>query len=294
MKKYVNTDWLNLRTTPNVSSENRITIIPKGQEVTILSETGKWSKVEVQINSEILIGYCATRFLSNNIEVPTTHSNTIGAVHRKENRNSSTINSREHWSFPIGDANRPTRKTTSVEVKINSIYEILKYLDVETSQRYEPRKYTYCNIYAHDYCYLNDIYLPRVWWTQKAIQSLTKGNTVEVAYGKTIHELNANSLYLWLIEYGPQFGWKRVHDIKTLQEKANQGAICVISARNKQSNRSGHISCVIPELNEHKALVKNNLFYPLMSQAGRNNKYLFNSRWWSSSRFSHFGFFYTE
>ena len=71
---------------------------------------------------------------------------------------------------------------------------------------------TWCNIYATDYCYLAGLYLPRVWWTAKALAAIVQGNTPPVAYDQTVRETRADDLYQWLLDSGAQFGWRRVFD----------------------------------------------------------------------------------
>ena len=62
---------------------------------------------------------------------------------------------------------------------------------------------------------------------------------------------------------------------------ANNGHIVIISARNKDSKKSGHINIILPELPDSPA-AKDNL--PLQSQAGRTNFAISRSKkWWNDS-----------
>ena len=101
---------------------------------------------------------------------------------------------------------------------------------------------TFCNIYAHDYCHLAGVYLPRVWWSQAAIVDLAQGKSIQPLYGKTIDELRANDLFRWLRDFGPAFGWRQTSTLTKLQTEVNQGAIGLIVARRVQDGKSGHIS----------------------------------------------------
>lgn len=290
---FVNTDWLNVRSTPEVNTINRLVIIPLGQQVNVEKIVGKWARVNFIMGSEKIYGYCALRFLSNFNPLLTLEGETasqISEVHRRIDHKKSFPKNRGYWSYPLGDPKRPHRNEKSKESKIKSIYEILDYLDVENSARYTPKKYTYCNIYAHDYAYLCNTYIPRVWWSEKSIIRLSSRNGVVPHYGSTIYEKNANSLYYWFENFGEDFGWGKVHSIERLQEMANKGYVAIIVARNRKSNNSGHISCVIPEYRGNVAKKEGELFLPLMSQAGRKNYRLFNSRWWTKSTFSLFSF----
>jgi hypothetical protein len=48
-------------------------------------------------------------------------------------------------------------------------------VDKATHKRYKPiPNATFCNIYAHDYCHLAGVYLPRVWWSAAAIEKLAR------------------------------------------------------------------------------------------------------------------------
>jgi hypothetical protein len=88
---------------------------------------------------------------------------------------------------PLGERYQPSRAA--------GLDGIVRYLNVESSIRYaRTPDTTYCNIYAHDYCTLSGVYLPRVWWTAKAVDRFAAGGTVPVKYGETVAEVNANGL----------------------------------------------------------------------------------------------------
>src|SRR5262249_43727499 len=109
-------------------------------------------------------------------------------------------------------------------------------------KRYQPtKKVTFCNVYAHDYCFLAGVYLPRVWWKPKAIEDLAQGKPVEAFYGSTIDEQRANDLFRWLRDFGDRFGWRQTGTLTKLQQEVNQGAIGLIVARRKQDGLSGHM-----------------------------------------------------
>ena len=83
----------------------------------------------------------------------------------------------------------------------------------------------------HDYCFLANVYLPRVWWMPGAIEQLAKGEKIEPLYERTIDEQRANDLFRWLGDFGPRFGWRQTGTPTKLQEVANLGGIGIIVAR---------------------------------------------------------------
>ena len=88
--------------------------------------------------------------------------------------------------------------------------------------------------------------------------------------------------------------WKRVLSLDVLQAAANNGEVCMVVAQRADLNRSGHITAVVPEQNDHSATrnAAGEILRPLESQAGRIN-YRFYSKpkaWWSDKRFHAFSF----
>jgi hypothetical protein len=163
---------------------------------------------------------------------------------------------------------------------VNSILDIIDFLDVEKSPRYlRTRNSTFCNIYAHDYADLMGVYVPRVWWTESAL----KTERFKAEYLKTARELNANSLYKWFDDYGHLFGWNELKSTTEAQAKANSGKCVIMVAANKNKAKSGHIVAVVPENDEHLAVgAKGVIIYPLQSQAGAINKKYSAKNWWRS------------
>lgn len=176
------------------------------------------------------------------------------------------------------------------------LVRIVEYLKVETSARYRPAGgQTFCNVYAYDYCYCAGVFLPRVWWNSVSLGRIEGGAEVKPIYGTTVYELNANALFEWLRDDGPAFGWRRIagtgdDQVKELQDAANAGQVCVISAIRKNRKRSGHIGCVIPE---GAAVLQSSPCVPVQSQAGVRNfcASVQPGRWWLDSQFEDRGFF---
>jgi hypothetical protein len=175
------------------------------------------------------------------------------------------------------------------------IGNVIDYLDVEHSARYAPdSQHTFCNIYAYDVAYCLGAFVPHVWWTADAIVKILQGQNVPVAMERTVRELTANYIADWFEKYGAAFKWQRVLDVNTLQNEVNNGQLGILVAQRVNMNNPGHIVAVVPETENFKA--KRNsageVFVPLQSQAGRNNrKYTAGNPWWTDdSRFKKFSF----
>lgn len=196
-------------------------------------------------------------------------------------------------AFFLNEPGQKTRNlTATAAVKATKLTAIVDWLDVENQPRYEPTTVnTFCNIYAYDYCFLSGVYLPRVWWTRSALLKLENGVPVSPVYGQTVSELNANSLFNWLKEYGGVFGWNRTFDMTQMQNAANDGLVVIICAQNRLLNRSGHICPVVPET-PTMAARRNGITVtaPLQSQSGRTNLKYFTRTWWTADTFREFGF----
>jgi hypothetical protein len=193
-------------------------------------------------------------------------------------------------AYPLNEENMPKGDGSP-----KSLTDIVNFLDVEHSQRYVQKFVggkmvaTYCNIYAFDYCNLAGGYLPRVWWYPKAVADLQKGLDLEPKYAETVQELNANSLYDWFVEFADDFGWKKETDLQKAQGLANIGQIVIIVAKQKITSRSGHITAIVPEVQEHKSKFVGSVYQPLQSQAGALNKKYLNDNWFTHSRYYGFG-----
>jgi len=182
-------------------------------------------------------------------------------------------------AYPLAEIGQPSKKP---------LPEIVKWLDVEHSARYQPEaNATYCNVYATDVCYLAEVYLPRVWWIDP--KSVTDGTPI--SYGGTVRELNANALYDWLNEWGATFGWKPVADAAEAQQAADAGHVVVICAAQANPKRSGHITVVVPQSESVQMRTDGGIVLPVQSQAGRKN---FEcscepGRWWEMKSYRGFG-----
>lgn len=290
---------LNLRSQPSVKPGNRITSLPNGQIVTKIGEAAdnRWWRISTTFHHNDLEGFIASEFLtpvSDFVEPPSQSE--ISAVHLPTNGQLIRRSKTSGRAHPLTEAGQPARTGDTASQRKTEIGRIIEWLNVAQNARYLPGGgKTFCNIYAYDYCYLAQVYLPRVWWSSSAIVKLASGNSVSPQYGVTVSELNANSLFNWFEEFGGRFGWTRTFDLTDLQDAANEGKVCIISAQRVDLNRSGHICPVVPETSNHKATRNGNrVTIPLQSQAGATNFNYGGKVWWTSSQFRSFGFWKHE
>ncbi len=301
---------LTLRSAPVVAENTRLALLNQGKEVQVLgaaSEAG-WVRVRVSLSGLLREGVVAERFLDALPRPRSRGAATIAATpalpalpaaHMQEGRADITRRLDGGRAFPPGEPGRPARSGRSAAAMAKSVSAIVDYLDVANPAhlRYQPRGgTTYCNIYATDFAYLCGVYLPRVWWTDRALLRLRAGERVAVEYGRTVRELNANALYDWLEDFGPAFGWKREIEPTALQAAANAGEVCVIVARRVDLNRPGHITAVVPETSDAKPVrnAQDEVVRPLESQAGTRNvlRAPAANAWWQNSRFQAFAFWH--
>jgi predicted chitinase len=298
---------LNLRSRPVVSAATRLATLAEGAEVVVLGEadTEGWVRVRARLGNSVTEGVVGASFLSalrpsRPIPVlpPAPTAERIRAAHLRKDHPRATRKHDGARAFALNEAAAPRRVGAGSP---KALLDIVGYLDSErvAHQRYKPkRSTTFCNIYAHDYCTLAGVYLPRVWWTDRALTALRARQPVREQHGQTVRELSANSLLDWFEDFGPLFGWKRETCLDVVQAAANQGSVCVIVAQQHDRNRSGHITAVVPEHASHAAKRDGNgrVQRPLESQAGTHNHRFVTQRtaWWAHSRFQDFGFFRHE
>lgn len=275
-----------IRSAPVINESTKIAVLPFGQKVKKLTESStlNWWQVSTDLHGAEIIGYVNSLLLTavKDFVEPETVSG-ISKVHLQRNGGVTRIN--KAWAYALNEAGQPTRDTSaSAANKAKALTDIVKWLNVENKShlRYKPiPNATYCNIYAYDYCYLAGAYLPRVWWMSKALIDLSAGKSVQPIYGKTVSEINANTLFEWLKNFGPRFGWRRTASIDELQEAANAGQVAIVCAANKVPGKSGHIVAVVPETGSNKAERDDGVVVkPLQSQAGRTNHNYQTDVWW--------------
>jgi hypothetical protein len=284
---------------------NVIAQLPAGQMmVRIAGKKGaKFFEVQTSVNGAHFQGFVATAHLQPvkvlkaiPVVTPEPAAPTSGIVAVYMPRRPGIITRRVDPAGPysLNESGQPQRDAETAAERCAQLAGIIDWLAVDkpANKRYQPTGTgtTFCNIYAHDYCFLSNVYLPRVWWTPGAIEQLGKGEKVDPLYEKTIDEQRANDLFRWLNDFGPRFGWRQTGTLTKLQEAANLGGIGIIVARRKDDGRSGHIVAVVPETNDQKAKRDSDgsVTAPLQSQAGVNN---FRYRaapiqWWTGGQFA--------
>lgn len=299
---------LNLRSAPEIkdSPSNVIRGLPVGHPVSVLSLTKKngFYQVETNLLGAHLTGWAAAEFLKpaalstvaeelSTQLVPDTPSLPLASLPLK----AGTIIRRADLANAgsLNEGGQPKRNGATPPQLQEELIEIVGWLDTENPahKRYQPRSgLTFCNIYAHDFCHLAGVYLPRVWWSAGAIAKLSAGIPVEPRYGATLDELRANDLFRWLRDFGPRFGWRQTGTLTKLQLAASSGGIGVIVARRKEEGKSGHIVIVVPETEDRRAKWNSSgeVVLPLQSQAGAKN-FRFGTGtapWWTGAQFAEF------
>jgi hypothetical protein len=298
---------LRLRSAPEFSTPPRGNVIadlPDGHPVRAISAraVGGFRHVETTLGGNVLHGYCYSKFLErDDIHQPNSAEREHGAlgdlkiipaaipaVPGRITRRRNPAN-----ALSLNEPGQPSRMGTTADELRAELAAIIDWLAVDAPEheRYQPHQgHTFCNIYAHDFCHLAGIYLPRVWWTARAIAELSRGGRVKPLIGNTVDEVRANDLFRWLRDYGPAFGWRQTASLTELQQTANQGGVCVIVARRVQDGKSGHIVIVVPETAENRAQrnAGGEVTSPLQSQAGaRNFRYRApRAAWWLGVEFA--------
>lgn len=297
MRRYsVTAPALNLRSTP--SSSDTLNILGRLSFRTVVEVVNhindNWWEVRTIFNN--LSGFVASRYLEPVMEKPIIIDKICKADYPTDVR--ASLFGKDMMHKPIGSPIIPYRQMTDATSRRKSIQNIIELINVSQNIRHQrTKKYTFCNIYAYDICHFARAYIPRVWWNSKAIKKLQNGEKLELLYGETVYEMNANALHDWLLEWGDDFGWIRMTEADGFQNIVNNtGGIGVICAKRKDRHRSGHITVVVPEIEAKKAYRKaDKVFYPLQSQAGAYNYNYFSEElgaWWLRDRFASFVFFF--
>ena len=287
----VKANRLNLRSGPGTGS-NVVGVLEQGDTVvsTGLTEQG-WIPIKVIVADAELAGFVKLSYLQPmDLQNGSAVSQGGGAppeVHLSGVGRRSQTSSRAQ---PLRETSQPARPNKSAA----ELKDIIDWLKVEASPRYQPTNVTFCNIYAYDYCFLSGVYLPRVWWYPGSISRWENNIAVEVSYGETVRELRANDLYDWLQTWGTSFGWMKVPSLDAIQSAANEGKVGVIVAKRIVVSKPGHIVAVAPEGPELAAKRSGgHVTWPVMSQAGASNfRYGYGSKFWNdTSKFQARGFY---
>jgi hypothetical protein len=303
---------LRVRSEPKISSPSAANVVaqlPDGQPVRAVtgSAVRGFMEIETSLNGANIRGFVSADFIRpapavTDIPVaePQTEEPTSGIVKVIMPHPDGMITKRTALAgaHSLNEPDMPGRVGTTPAQLREELNAIIDYLAVDKAahRRYQPRDgKTFCNIYAHDFCHLAGIYLPRVWWTPGAIERLARGETVQPLIGNTIDEMRANNLFRWLRDFGLRFGWRQTGTLTKLQQDANLGAIGLIVARRTEEGKPGHIVVVVPET-EDKSAKRNasgEVTHPLQSQAGSGNfrRSTGQLNWWRDDRFAEAAFY---
>jgi len=302
---------LNVRDTPEKNAArpnvNVVASLPSGQPVMVVdpAQTHGFVRIETSFKGALIHGWCSFALLAPApgvtmplpvAPIPVAPTDGIVAVDCPPRAGVVTKRTAPADAFSLNEPDQPGRTGTDAATLRAEIATIIDWLAVDTPahKRYQPGSgRTYCNIYAHDFCHLAGVYLPRVWWSQAAIADLARGRIVSPRYGETIDEQRANDLFRWLRDWGERFGWRRTQSLTDLQLAADSGGIGLIVARRKEDGRSGHIVVIVPESPAHAARWgAGAVTAPLQSQAGSVNFQYGAGKtdWWRDDRFAEFAF----
>ena len=304
---------LRLRSEPRIDKQdprsNVIARLPDGQLVQAFNDkvVNGFREVETSLLGAHFRGFASADFLKPVAQevtevpvlTPAPEPPTTGIVAVIMPRKPGTITKRTEMAdaHSLNEPDQPTRAGTTADELREELATIIDWLavDKKAHKRYQPiPKATFCNVYAHDYCHLAGVYLPRVWWTPSAIEKLAQGQIVEPLLGSTIDEQRANDLFRWLRDFGLRFGWRQTSTLSKLQTEVNQGAIGIVVARRKVEGQSGHIVAVVPETSDEHARrdAAGDVIAPLQSQAGRMNFRYGNGvlNWWKGAQFAESAF----
>lgn len=302
----------NLRSLPTTRYGQPVTLLPQGQVLSVLGPSAPgWVRVRATVGASDVLGHMAeSRLEALPAVAPAAVAVAVAAAvvappalpaipaaQMTENNAAARRAGTGGRASPIGEPGRPTRDpAASPATRVAQLATLADWLAVDTSARYaRTPEATFCNVYAADYCYLAQAYLPRVWWTNPALLRLARGEVVPVLYGDTVRELRADDLFAWLVDMGPQFGWRRVFDGSALQAAANGGGVGIVCADRLAAGRAGHITVVVPEDTGHRAQrdADGHVTQPLQSQAGAVNRRYGSAgnSWWLGAEFIDRGFF---
>lgn len=261
--------------------------LPDGQLVRAFGDPAAngYLRVQTSVKGARIEGYAAVAFLVKEpastvvpVVAPTLKPPKKGvvAVYAPPRKSGFTTRAENADARSLNEPGQKTRKGATAAQRVAELASIIDWLDVANPRhkRYAPRDgLTFCNIYAHDFCHLAGVYLPRVWWTGQALVQLGQGKAVEPGVGTTVNEIRANELLAWLDDFGPDFGWRRTSSLSVLQAEANQGAVGLVVARRVNSKGPGHIAAAVPETETVRARrdASGEVALPVLSQAGARN-----------------------
>ena len=303
-----NAGLLRVRSTPKLAPGNIVGRLPDGHVVREIGDkvVNGFREIETSLAGAHIRGFASNDFLkkvTGSVSIPVVTPSpaasgaAVPAVLMPRRAGSVTTRTSPANAHSLNEAGQPGRKGTSPDKLRDELEAIVDHLAVDKAshKRYKPvGATTFCNIYAHDYCHLAGVYLPRVWWSGRALVAIARGQVIEPRLGDSINEVRANDLFRWLRDFGPDFGWRQTGTLTKLQDEVNSGAVGLIVARRTNDGKSGHIVAIVPESAQHLAKrdAVNQVVAPLQSQAGVVNfrRGTGNPKWWLGSQFAEHAF----
>jgi hypothetical protein len=296
---------LNLRSAPDPTKKNVLAVLPQGSLIDKVanSPVSGWFEVDAVVAGVTLRGHLNSNHLGPLGSVFPSARVTGGSLPAADLGSKSTERRSVTGSraYSIQEAGKPGRPSAHPGGAAAGIVAIIDWMNVGSAAHLRWQGSggkTFCNIYTYDVCDTAGCYIPRVWWTSKAITDLQAGAVVEAKYGATVTEMRANYIFNWLLEHGGDFGWQRLFDVDALQASANAGQLAIICAQRTDMEKPGHIQVVAPENGGH--LAKRNtagmVVEPLQSNAGSTN-FTYGSlgpKWWQAAKFKQFGFWVAD
>jgi hypothetical protein len=301
------TGLLNVRELPQLGSTIKAQL-PRDHPVMVMPDKAAngFVRIETNINGALVKGWTASKYLKAAppaavsaelaLQVQPPAEPGPPAVYLPLSAGTVIRRDRPANAGSLNEAGQPRRDGTTPEKLREQLAAIVAWLAVDDPKhaRYQPHDgLTFCNIYAHDFCTLAGVYLPRMWWSAPALLKLASGVQVEPKYGATIDEVRANDLFRWLRDFGAYFGWRQTGSLTKLQLAANSGGIGLIVARRKEDGKSGHIVVVVPEIDKLALRdTTGEVLSPVQSQAGTVNFRYGTGKagWWRGDQFAEFAY----
>jgi hypothetical protein len=168
---------------------NVIAQLPAGQMMVRISgkKRAKFLEVQTSVNGAYLRGFVATAHVQPvkvpkaiPVVTPAPAAPTTGIVAVYMPRRPGIITHRVDPAGPysLNEPGQPQRNAETAAERCAQLAALIDWLAVDkpAHKRYQPTASgtTFCNVYAHDYCFLANVYLPRVWWMPGAIEQLGK------------------------------------------------------------------------------------------------------------------------
>src|SRR5262249_8430070 len=146
------------------------------------SVTNGFREVETDLGGAHFRGFASAKFLKDGATPPAQPNQiAIPAAELPHPPGSITKRTAPANGFSLNEPNQPMPLGATPAELCASLASIIAWLAVDkpANKRYQPvGGTTFCNIYAHDYCFLAGVYLPRVWWTANALIAISQGKNV--------------------------------------------------------------------------------------------------------------------